>query len=94
MEVDTVRLKGKREPTRIYAIAPDSLAAVQFLPVHARMIEAYRNGQFDDALPLAKEARQIAPSRLGPLYDIYIARCERLAAIKPPAWDGISEAPE
>jgi adenylate cyclase len=84
LELDTVRVKGKMQETRIFYLAGDDVEArtPQFAALrehHARMLRASRDGNFDAAIALAQEAHEWAAPRHRELYD-YFARKYREAA--------------
>jgi adenylate cyclase len=107
LEIDLIRVKGRREPARIFTLVgerevladPDFEA---FAADHAAMIAAYRAQDWDRAEAAAarcQAALQAAPSwrpegcRLDAIYALYL---ERIAALRadPPAsdWDAVFEA--
>jgi adenylate cyclase len=92
-ELDLVRVKGKREPARIFELlalapAPPDLAAP--LAAFEGGLAAYRARRWDEAVALFREADRLRggdpPSRT------YLERCEAMRAAPPgPEWDGVFE---
>ena len=96
LEVDAVRVKGKSEVTRIYALAGDArerqnAAFAALVDIHESMLAAYRSGNFASAAALAAQACGVAPPRLHELYGFYERRCRRLAQARPAAWSPVSD---
>jgi adenylate cyclase len=96
LEVDTLRVKGKIEVARVYALAGDdrerqSTAFAALAEVHGRMLAAYRTGSFASALALAGEASGLAPPRLHDLYRFYERRCDLLVKSRPTDWTPITD---
>mgnify|MGYP006275236171 CR=1 FL=1 len=100
VEVDLIRVKGRSEPARIYALlgsedelgpAFDALAAA-----NARMLEAYRTRRWAAARSALGEARRLAGRfALNGLYDVYAVRIDDYERRPPPAdWDGVYTATE
>jgi len=89
-EIDLVRVKGKREPTRIHELLGRAgevddgvLADVRLFE---QMLTQFRQQQWEHALEtlydlLARKDRQ--------LYHVYIERIERWRESSPPDWDGV-----
>jgi adenylate cyclase len=91
VEVDVVRLRGRKSSSRIFTISPESSAAA---PEHARFLAAYRSAQWDEARALLTTLRRSAPAALSNLYAIYARRLDRLAQISVADWDGVYELEE
>ena len=107
LELDRIRVKGRREPVQIHTLAGD--AAVRddpgfqaFRADHDAMLAAYRAQDWDGAeAARARCAEAIAAGpawqpgglNLAALYDLYAARIAALRADPPPAdWDAVFEA--
>jgi adenylate cyclase len=91
MELDSVRVKGKREPVKIY-----SLLGLKGLPetqhqtvtLFNRGIALYKAQQWDNAILVFEEIQATEPN----LYaaQVYIQRCFSLKKNPPaPEWDGV-----
>ncbi len=94
--IDLVRVKGKQQPLGCYELLGESgkTTAVQdqLLAEFARGMEAYRTGDFTQALEVflatesleaVTEPGQVNPSRL------YQQRCRQLLEQPPENWDGV-----
>jgi len=95
LEADAVRVKGKTEVTRVFALAggeavAQSAAFAELSAVHERMLAAYRAGDFVPAALLAKQARGIAPARLHEFYGFHERRCDALARARPDGWTPVA----
>jgi adenylate cyclase len=92
-ELDLVRVKGKREPVRIWELlamapAPPRLAA--FVERFGWGLSAYKAQRWDEAIARFREADALRggdpPSR------VYVERCEAMHREPPgPEWDGVFE---
>jgi class 3 adenylate cyclase/CHASE2 domain-containing sensor protein len=90
-ELDAVRVKGKREPVRIFellAVGQPSEADVAFLDAFAEALAYYKRQLWDEAIEAfeacAKQRPDDVPSQ------IYISRCRSMKARPPgPDWDGV-----
>ncbi|HEY6257944.1 MAG TPA: adenylate/guanylate cyclase domain-containing protein, partial [Xanthobacteraceae bacterium] len=96
LEVDALRVKGKTEVARIYALAGDagerqSAGFAALADIHERMLAAYRGGSFAAAEALAGQARGRASPRLHELYNFYERRCDRLERARPADWTPITD---
>jgi adenylate cyclase len=95
-EVDMVRVKGKRQPVRVYellarsdeGIPPEQEKAVS---VYAAGLEAYRQQRWDEALGLFAQTLTLWPED-GPSRTM-AERCEINKRTPPPEdWDGVFES--
>jgi adenylate cyclase len=97
LELDLVMVKGKQEPTRIYALlgGPElggDPAYAEFCERHALMLRAYRECAWELARELAEECRS-RRSDLGDLYDLYLFRIDDFERDPPGAdWKGVHVA--
>ncbi len=98
LEVDLVRVKGKREPTRIYVLLGDAAAAqeawfTELCAKQADFLAAYRGLRWDEARAALDAVRAAAGGRLDGPCAMFAARIEGFAtAPPPPDWDGVYEA--
>ena len=99
LELDLIRVKGKREAVRIFALLGDETLragdAFQALDgLHGEMLSAYRNQRWDEALEKLDACRKLIDGAdLGGLYDLYALRIKEFMAAPPgPGWDGVYEA--
>jgi adenylate cyclase len=91
MELDSVRVKGKRKPVKIYNLAgyedlPDT--QLEIVEQFNQGIALYRELQWDDAVHIFKDIIARNPD----LYaaQVYIDRCRDLKKNPPPPdWDGV-----
>ncbi|HWR28228.1 MAG TPA: adenylate/guanylate cyclase domain-containing protein [Negativicutes bacterium] len=93
-EVDTVKVKGKSQPVKIYEVFdcdPDELKRlkVETAPLLAQALELYKQGQFFQAEKVFRQCQEICPA--DQLLPVYIQRCSTMQRITPgPDWKGIS----
>lgn len=94
MELDLIRVKGKTEPVRIFALLGDTARAAEegfksWRAQHDEMMAAYRAGQFSKAEKLIKACRTLADGELSFFYDMFAARIKDLKKTPPDKWDGV-----
>ncbi len=98
IELDLIKVKGKTEAVRIFALLGDpALAATEDFQAlrakHDRMLAGYRAQQWTQARALMAELRQDAAGiglHLDGLYDLYEDRIIAYEAAPPgEAWDGV-----
>lgn len=98
LEVDLIRVKGKKDAVRIYGlIGNDQYKKQRFYgpwaEAHARMLALYRSGQFDAAMKLCRECVELSEGRMRFFYELYMQRAQMLKDNPPPAdWGGVYEA--
>jgi adenylate cyclase len=85
IEADLVRVKGRTGATRVFTAAPDQSAPAD----HAAFLEAFRQGQFDEASALLTRAEASVPTALQPLYRHYRERLAAAREAPTTAWDGV-----
>jgi adenylate cyclase len=94
VELDVIRVKGKREAVRIYALLGepemrDSPEFGEFNERHQAMLAAYRGQQWQQARRLVAECRNLNGD-VSALYDLYEKRLDAFEADPPgPDWDGV-----
>ncbi|MFN7159714.1 MAG: adenylate/guanylate cyclase domain-containing protein, partial [Erythrobacter cryptus] len=101
LELDRVRVVGRDQPLRIFALLGDETLAqapemAALVAAHGAMLTAYRQQEWARAEALLDEAREAYEARgLGPLRALFAARIAALAANPPgPQWDGVFQARE
>ncbi len=101
VELDLLRVKGKREPARIFALIGDQdrrrdTGFAALTDAQSRFLAAYREGRFDIAGQLLDEA-EAAAGAFGwqqHYYEVMRSRLARLQTEPPEHWDGVYEATE
>ena len=99
LELDRVRVKGRRETSRLYTITGTGAGGKNNLQKFDRMLTFYRSGRWDDALDILAELELIhhAGNAHGlpiALYRMYRRRIQALRADPPAAWDGVFDLSE
>jgi adenylate cyclase len=98
LELDLLKVKGKTEATRIFALLGDSDLKqsqdfIRLAERHGAFLARYRAKDWDAAEALVHECETMNGSRLDTLYALYR---ERIAYFRmnppPPQWDGSAEA--
>ncbi|MCD4796839.1 MAG: adenylate/guanylate cyclase domain-containing protein [Candidatus Cloacimonetes bacterium] len=88
-ELDSLRVKGKTKPTRIFELIAeyDGKAIPDWIEEYKKALEMYRNGNWQEAgsifMELSKQPFEDTASK------IMLARCKYLLEIPPVKWDGI-----
>ncbi|QGY41113.1 CHASE2 domain-containing protein [Pseudodesulfovibrio cashew] len=88
--LDSVRVKGKREPVTIYTVYSEDSAAnrAEELARYEEALNLYRQKRFTEAHQAFKELDGLGTEPL--LYALYMDRCRLLEANPPEAeWDGV-----
>ena len=95
LEIDSVRVKGKARPIRIFTgLGDEAMAAsADFIALRARhqgMLGAYRHMDWPAAATAIGECLALAPASLGLYYDMMSHRIQEFRRDPPPAgWDGV-----
>jgi adenylate cyclase len=97
LELDLIRVRGKSQPERIYALAGDeTVAAEAWFRQLKTEHEAFRNAYLARDWPAARAAiaacKRAGGARFAALYAFYETRIAAHEADPPPAdWDGVFE---
>ncbi len=90
-ELDAVRVKGKREPVKIYELLGSGTPTENHRQVMDNFHEAlgyYREQKWEDAIKLFNHVRTLKPEDF--TSGVYISRCEAMRNQPPgPDWDGV-----
>jgi adenylate cyclase len=90
-ELDSVRVKGKKLPVKIYELIGEKKDAAPheaFLRRFEAGLEKYKQARWDEAIAAFRQVLEIRPG--DPPSEIYIRRCEDLKESPPPEpWDGV-----
>ena len=90
-ELDAVRVKGKREPVKIYELLGSGTPTESHKQLMDNFHEAlgfYREQKWDDAIKLFNHVRTLKPEDF--TSGVYINRCEAMRHQPPgPDWDGV-----
>jgi adenylate cyclase len=98
LELDLLKVKGKTEATRAFALLGDSAFKqsrkfIELTTRHGEFLARYRSQDWDAAEALSRECETLNSSHLEQLYLLYR---ERIAYFRvsppPPNWDGTAEA--
>jgi adenylate cyclase len=88
LELDFVKVKGRSAPVKIFTLAGDADFAASedfraWKKDHEAMFEAYRAGDFEQAMRAAELLERAAPSRWRALY-AFLRSCFVAAVSNPP----------
>ena len=94
LELDLLRVKGKTQPVRVYALVGDEDVAnspeyKNLAESHNDMIKAYQSGDFKEALRLVEICEKMNLYDLEFAYDLYEARIKELIKSPPQNWNGV-----
>lgn len=98
LEIDTVRLLGKKKEQKIFALIGDEDIAndpafISWKSSHDQMINEYRRQNFENALRLLKGCKKVAFKDYACLYDVYENRMRDMIENPPnPEWNGVYTA--
>jgi len=89
-ELDSVRVKGKKLPVKIYELLGEKKngQGEEFVMLFEDGLARYKEGQWNEARAAFHEVLKVCPG--DPPSELYIRRCEELKENPPPApWDGV-----
>jgi adenylate cyclase len=89
-ELDSVRVKGKHVPVKIYELIcdmKDAGAWADFMPVFNNGLDLYKKGLWDEAIAAFGKALEVRPA--DSVSGLYISRCNELKNSPPENWDGV-----
>lgn len=94
LELDLLRVKGKKEPVRVFSLLGDEVHAATddfraWKKEHDAMIEHYRARDFDGAERRIGECKRLSGGGLSEYYAMYLERVAEMRKNPPDAgWDG------
>lgn len=88
IELDLIAVKGKKDPVKIYTVAPVDDAMAWLL--HEKFLDAYRQGMWVGARFYAEELRDKGWN--GEMHKYYEAMLERMEGEVPLGWNGVYKA--
>jgi adenylate cyclase len=89
-ELDSVRVKGKQLPVKIYELISEIKDAgpwADFMPVYTNGLDLYKKGDWDNAAAAFRKALELRPG--DGVSGLYISRCNELKNSPPENWDGV-----
>lgn len=95
IEVDRVRVLGRKTPVTIYALLGGSdvqstESFIQLSNVQQRFLDAYRRVDLNEASVRLEEVARAAPEGVQAMCDLYSARLSEMRRHTPePGWDGV-----
>jgi adenylate cyclase len=99
LELDLMRVKGRKQPTHVYAPSvPLGIGGdirPKLVDAHNRMLKSYRGRSWDEAETAIEEARGFRIAGLEAFYRLYLTRIQNWRQTPPPVdWDGTFSATE
>ena len=88
IELDLIAVKGKKDPVKIYTVAPVDDAMAWLL--HEKFLDAYRQGMWIGARFYAEELRDKGWN--GEMHTYYETMLERMEGEVPLGWNGVYKA--
>jgi adenylate cyclase len=85
IEVDMVKVKGKKKPVRIFTLLEKGDKTEEIKEVYEKALSLYREAQFKEALKLFSEL-DFNPAK------VMAERCRELLQNPPEEWDGVYTA--
>jgi adenylate cyclase len=98
LELDLLKVKGKTEATRAFALLGDNALKqspdfIRLTERHQEFLARFRAKDWDAAEALSRECEQLNTARLDRLYALYRERIDFFRMNPPPPqWDGTAEA--
>jgi len=98
LELDLLKVKGKTEATRVFALLGDSAfknspGFIALAERHGEFLARYRAKDWDAAETLNRECAKLNTARLDRFYELYRERIAFFRLNPPPLnWDGTAEA--
>ena len=95
LELDLIRVKGKENPVRMYALIGDGTMAAsedfkRWQAAHNGFLAAYRAADFGCAAQELKTARDVSGNKMNTYYDLFSMRIGEFIKNPPPDnWDGV-----
>jgi len=95
LELDLIRVKGKLQPVRIYALLGFAGVAqsddfIALANVHSQMMNSYYLQNWQEVLLLIKHCQALNKFNLADFYDVYQQRVEAFISAPPEStWDGV-----
>ncbi len=86
-ELDTVRVKGKENPVKLFTFRKVSLLEQKELEIWQEGLELYKKGNFEIAARRFKSLNAYCPNEQ--LYKLYRKRCTEFLIQTPENWNGI-----
>lgn len=92
-ELDSVKVKGKHVPVKIYELICDindtgnAGAWADFMPVFNNGLDLYKKGLWDEAVAAFRKCLETRPGDA--VSGLYISRCNELKNSPPENWDGV-----
>ena len=96
LELDCIAVKGKKEGVHIYTVLDDTHLDGTWHTHrihHNRMLELYRNQQFERAIGMCETLLGSFNSEMDHYYEAWMDRCREMAIVKlPKDWGGVFRA--
>jgi adenylate cyclase len=92
LELDSIRVKGRRGVTTLFALDATERDAEfdRLVAAHGAMLAAYRAGRKDEAALALERAEPAYGRRYVGLYRLYRTRIADMPEVVPEGWDGVT----